>query len=98
MEITVLHNEPSSRFEVVLDTHLSMVEYERSAGRIAFTHTEVPHELEGRGVASALARHVLQFARDNQLKVVPLCPFILSYIRKHKAEYADILAPGYEGI
>jgi predicted GNAT family acetyltransferase len=98
MEMTILNNEAESRFETIVEGHLALVEYERSPGRIAFTHTEVPPALEGRGVASALAKHVLQFARDNQLKVIPLCPFISGYIRKHRADYADILAPGYEGI
>jgi predicted GNAT family acetyltransferase len=98
MELSIINNEEDSRFEANVDGHLALVEYDRSPGRIAFTHTEVPQALEGRGIASALAKHVLQFARDNQLKVIPLCPFISGYIRKHKANYSDILAPGYEGI
>lgn len=98
MEYPISNNDALSRFEMHIDGYIALVAYDRSPGRIAFTHTEVPVALEGRGIASALARHVLQYARDQQLKVVPLCPFISGYIRKRKAEYADILAPGYDGI
>jgi predicted GNAT family acetyltransferase len=52
-------------------------------------HTEVPKELEGRGIGSALIRGVLDTARRQGLKVVPLCPFAKAYIEKHP-EYADL--------
>jgi predicted GNAT family acetyltransferase len=96
MELTIINNSEASRFETTVEGHLALVEYMESPGKIAFTHTEVPAALEGKGIASGLAKHVLQFARDSQLKVVPLCPFISGYLRKHTGEYADILAPGYE--
>jgi predicted GNAT family acetyltransferase len=52
-------------------------------------HTEVPKELEGRGIGSALIRGVLDTARREGLKVNPLCPFAKAYIDKHP-EYADL--------
>ncbi len=57
---------------------------------ITFTHTEVPAELEGRGIASALARHALDDARRRGLAVVPRCAFMAEYIRRH-TEYADLV-------
>ncbi|MEP7028866.1 MAG: GNAT family N-acetyltransferase, partial [Candidatus Eisenbacteria bacterium] len=51
---------------------------------------EVPEALAGRGVANALARHALEAARARGLHVVPLCPFVASYIRRHD-EYADLI-------
>ena len=52
-------------------------------------HTEVPKELEGRGIGSTLIRGVLDAARKEGLKVNPLCPFAKAYIGKHP-EYADL--------
>jgi uncharacterized protein len=96
MELAIINNTEASRFETSVDGHLALVEYTASPGTIVFTHTEVPAALEGKGIASGLAKHVLQYARDNQLKVVPICPFISGFLRKHTGEYSDILAPGYE--
>ena len=96
MELTITDNTAESRFETTVDGHLATVEYVLSKGKIAFTHTEVPEALEGKGIASGLAKYVLQYARDHELKVIPLCPFISGYIRKHLDEYRDWLAPGYQ--
>ena len=53
-------------------------------------HTEVPKELNGRGIGSALARGLLDIARTQGLTVKPLCPFVAGYIAKHP-EYADLV-------
>ena len=57
---------------------------------IVFTHTEVPPALEGRGVGSRLARAALDDARRRGLAVVPRCPFIAAFIRRHPA-YRDLV-------
>jgi predicted GNAT family acetyltransferase len=57
---------------------------------VMFTHTEVLPEHEGKGVGSAIARHVLDEARRQGRQVVPVCQFVASYIRKHP-EYAPLV-------
>ncbi len=61
---------------------------------IVFTHTEVPEALEGHGIAAKLAHTALEHARAQRLTVVPLCPFVASYIRRH-AEYQGLVHPDY---
>ena len=78
-------------FEVVVDGHLARADYVIDGDVITFTHTIVPPALEGRGIASRLIRHGLSEARDRRLRVVPQCPFVAAYIRKHP-EWADLLA------
>ena len=68
--------------------------YRRRNGRIAFTHTEVDEALEGRGLGSRLVATALDDARREGLEVVPLCPFVASYIHRHP-EYQDIVAADY---
>ena len=58
---------------------------------MTFTHTEVPAQLRGRGLGSQMMRAVLQDVRQQGLKVVPRCPFVADYIRRHP-EFADLLA------
>ncbi|WP_066657745.1 MULTISPECIES: GNAT family N-acetyltransferase [unclassified Sphingomonas] len=83
-------NAERHRFEVVVDGHLARAEYAVSGDVITFTHTIVPPALEGRGIASRLIRHALSEARARGLRVVPQCPFVAAYIRKHP-EWADLL-------
>jgi predicted GNAT family acetyltransferase len=90
--VAVIHNEDAHRFEAQVDGLRSLMNYRRFPDRLVVTHTEVPPPLQGHGLAGKLARNTLDFARANKLRVVPLCPFLASYIRNH-AEYQDLLAP-----
>jgi len=88
-DVTVENNEAAQRFEVKVGNQLAVVEYRRAGNNIIFTHTGVPPALEGQGIASKLARSALEYAQQEQLTVVPLCPFVASYIRRH---------PEYQGL
>ncbi|MGH6790823.1 MAG: GNAT family N-acetyltransferase [Pseudolabrys sp.] len=87
----VRDNTERHRFEMDADGHVAYSNYTLADGIITFMHTEVPKELEGRGIGSALVRGELEEARSRGLKVVAKCPFVAAYIKKH-AEFADLLA------
>ena len=87
----VRDNKEQGRFELAVDGHTAFSQYRRAPGKITFLHTEVPKEFEGHGIGSRLARGALELARAEDAKVVPKCPFITGYIRKH-AEFQDLLA------
>ena len=91
-DLTVTNNETQQRYEVQVDGSLAVVQYERRGNKIVLLHTEVPEALEGRGVGSALARSALEDARARNLTVVPSCPFVSAYIRKHP-EYLALVEP-----
>jgi predicted GNAT family acetyltransferase/glutaredoxin len=96
-EAVVLDAPEASRYELRLDGRLvGLAAYRRRDGRIAFTHTEVDETLAGRGFGSRLAAAALDDASRRGLDVVPLCPFIASYIKRHP-EYERLVAPGYRG-
>jgi len=88
--LNVVHNENAKQFEITVDDHVALAAYDMEDGKIVFTHTEVPPELSGRGIANQLAKSALEYARDRKLKVLPQCAFIASYIKRHD-EYADLL-------
>jgi uncharacterized protein len=92
--VAVTNDEAAQRYEAMVDGELAYLEYMLQPGRIELIHTEVPSALEGHGVGSALARTALEDARARQLDVVPLCPFVASFIRHHQ-EYLPIVAPSY---
>jgi hypothetical protein len=87
---TVRNNTELHRFELDADGHTAVAYYRLSPGVITFTHTEVPNELSGRGVGSALARGALDIVRAQGLKVVAQCPFISAFMGKHP-EFNDLL-------
>lgn len=89
-DLKIENNEAMHRFEARVGGQTAFAEYVRFDGGIILPHTEVPAALEGRGIGSRLARTALDYARDQSLAVVPLCPFIASYIGRHK-EYLPLV-------
>jgi predicted GNAT family acetyltransferase len=87
----VRHNPAASRFEIEIDGHLSVIDYVRGDGVITFTHTFTPPEQRGRGLAEMLVRAALNHARAEQLRVVPACPYVARFIRRH-AEYQGLVS------
>jgi len=88
-QLEVKHNPEEKRFEVVLEDKMAMVEYMMGGNNIVFTHTEVPPEFEGMGIANKMAHVALQYAKTEGYKIQALCPFIAAYVRKHP-EYHSI--------
>jgi predicted GNAT family acetyltransferase len=70
MTDAVRNNTKLSRFELDADGRTATAYYQLSPGVITFTHTEVPQELSGQGIGSALARGALDAARAERLRVV----------------------------
>jgi uncharacterized protein len=90
-DISVLNNIAENRFEATVDGLLCVAEYVIKEDRMIFTHTFVPAELRGRGVAEKLVRAALAEARAKHLKVIPACSYVARFIDHHK-EYGDLLA------
>ena len=94
----VLDNSERHRFEIDLgDGQFAFAEYTLPAGKIMFTHTEVPESHEGRGIGTVLIEAGLAAARERGLKVIPICPFFAAYMQKH-AEVQDLLDPAYRKV
>lgn len=89
-DLLVQNNEAANQFEWAEEGETAVLTYRREPGSIVFLHTGVPEKLEGRGIARKLAVAGLEFAKENGLAVVPLCPFVAAYIKKHP-EYLGIV-------
>lgn len=63
---------------------------DESEVEIAFIHTEIDPRFAGRGLGALLARGALDDVRTRGLHVLPYCPFIRGWIRKHP-EYTDLV-------
>ncbi len=89
--VAVTHNEEAHRFEATVDGLRSMLAYRLFPDRFVLHHTEVPPPIQGHGMAAKLTRAALDFARARHLTVVPLCPYVSSFLRKHR-EYQDLVS------
>lgn len=61
-----------------------------SPSKMIIDHTEVSDELRGKNVGYQLVHHVVEYARANNIKIIPLCPFAKSVFDKTPA-FADVL-------
>jgi predicted GNAT family acetyltransferase len=78
----------ANRFEARRDGELvGFVDYRWVGRRRVLLHTEVPPAFEGQGIASALARHVLDLAREQEERISIKCPYLRTFIDRHP-EYA----------
>jgi len=90
-ELRVEDNPAKHRYEARAGERLlGFVLYQAQPGRITLIHTEVEPELEHRGVASQLVAATLDDIRARGLSVVPVCPFVRAFIRRHP-EYAELV-------
>jgi uncharacterized protein len=87
----VRHDAAARRFELMIDGRRSMLEYAVQGDRIVFTHTGVPPELRGQGVAARLVRAGLEYARAEGRRVVPQCSYVEAFLRRNP-EFHDLRA------
>lgn len=91
---SVEHYPSEQRYELRLGEAQAILTYELEDDRITYTHTFVPVELRGQGIAEQLVKVALADARANQHVVVPQCSYVEKFISRHR-EYQDLLAPGH---
>ncbi|MFO8001342.1 MAG: GNAT family N-acetyltransferase [Marinilabilia sp.] len=90
----IIHNQEKQRFELQVDEHKAMLSYKRLLPEVwSLNHTFVPGKLEGQGIGSELVRHVLTHCLNNDIRIIPACPFIEAYIRRHP-EWSDLVHEG----
>ena len=79
----ILHEVPEQRFVTQAEGHAARLDYLEDEGRLTITHTIVPPEIGGRGIAGELVRAALAYARDAGLKVDPQCSYADAWMRRH---------------
>jgi len=85
--VSVRHNEAAHRFELDAPHGLAIAVYRRQGDARVFTHTEVPPQDEGQGIAAALVRAALDDTKAKGLRIVPACSYVVAFVRRHP-EYA----------
>ena len=89
----VTDNPAASRYELHVGSELAgIVTYQlrKHDTVISLLHTEVEPAFQGAHLATHLARYSLDDARGRGLSVLPFCPYVASWIKKHP-DYADLV-------
>ncbi|WP_433826242.1 GNAT family N-acetyltransferase [Actinoplanes sp. CA-015351] len=93
-DFQVRDNPTARRFELLVDGEVgALAVYHIRGEAVIILHTETAPEMQGRGLASELARQTLDQIRERGQKVVPSCPFFAKYIGEHP-EYAALVSKG----
>lgn len=85
MSLVVTHNETARRFIGILEgiPEQAVLEYRVWPNAIEFIHTFVPEPMRGQRVADTLAQHALRWGVSQARRLIPLCPFVAAYVRRH---------------
>ena len=80
-----------SQFEITVDgTRAGLAQFVDSGDQRIFFHTEVDDAYEGQGLGGTLVGAALAATRDEGKRIVPVCPFVAKYVKRHE-EYADLV-------
>lgn len=89
--INITHQPDIGRFEAIVDGLRCEADYLLDGHIMRMTHTGVPAQLEGRGIAAALVKTALTWARAQGHQVDPICSYVRVYIKRHP-EWQDLVA------
>ena len=82
----VTHNRKRNRFEVALGGgEVAELSYTLTPGTLSITHTYVPSAARGQGVAGRITRAALEYARSENLEVVPVCSYAAAYLARQES-------------
>jgi uncharacterized protein len=86
---TVVDNRARSRFEISAEGGTAYLIYRRETGSMTLVHTEVPEDLRGRRLGTALVEHAIEIVRSEGRRMIAECPFVRAYLRKQSATHSD---------
>lgn len=89
MDYEVKHDEAEHIFFADVDGVRAYAEYVRTDSALDITHTIVPKEIGGRGIAACLVQAAYDYARQNGLRPVGTCAYAAVWLKRHPEYLAD---------
>lgn len=80
------HNPAKSRYELEVEGKLAFADYQRSGHRLVISHVEADPALRGAGAAGRLMVKVAETARNEGMKIVPLCSYAAAWLKRNDPE------------
>jgi len=91
MDIDVKHDKENERFVVRIDGHEAYLSYSLFADEIDLSFVYTSPELRNKGIAAIIVEHALNYAKENNLKVIPSCSYVQAFVKRND-NYNDLLA------
>jgi predicted GNAT family acetyltransferase len=79
---TISHDQNANQFTTEVDGHRAELDYTAADGVMTITHTRVPREIGGRGIAAELMRAALKVAAERGWSINPACSYAAAYMRR----------------
>lgn len=76
-------DQVAMRFELKVGDYTTFIDYKEHGKKIWLIHTEAPEALQGKGAATAVIEKTLKYIEDNGYKLIPLCPLVAAYLKRH---------------
>lgn len=89
--MAITNNTEKNRFELDVDGEITFANYKIENSVLYINYVEAPPKLRGTGAASKLMEEVMDIARYKKYRVVPVCGYAVSWLKRHQ-EYQDVLA------
>ena len=93
-EIVIINNEFLRQFEAVIKEELTIVEYSQQERKVFLTKLIISENLKDEGYLDSFLEALLSNIKEGSDKVVPTCPEIARFMRKHRRKYKDLLPVG----
>jgi predicted GNAT family acetyltransferase len=91
MSDKVRDNRACGRYELDIDGQVVFASYRREGAVLSILHVEAPPSLRGTGAAGKLMQGIVEIARASGAKIVPLCGYAASWLRRHR-EFHEFVA------
>ena len=91
MDEKVVHEKDNERFIIYFEDNEAFVEYRLKNNEIDLFHTHTEPALRGKGLAAQVVRAAFKYAKENNLKVIPTCSYVQTFVLRH-SEYKELVA------
>lgn len=87
----VIFNEETGRYEMDVEGETVFATVKKDGDILHIRYVEAPESLRGTGAAGRFMQGLMEIARAEDMKVIPLCGYAAAWIHRH-ADYQDLLA------
>ena len=91
MDIEIINDKENEQFVTTVEGHEAYLSYKISDDKIDFYLTFTPVALRGKGLAKKIVEFAFNYARENNLKIIPTCSYVQSFVERNN-EYKSLLA------
>ena len=89
--LNIQHDTVNHKFFVFTAGKESLMEYRViNENTLDYFHTFTPPELRGQGIAEKIVRVALDYAKQNNFKIIPSCPYVAKFVASH-SEYQSLI-------